>query len=146
MPADGERHDPFLAFRFEVRIAGLPVAGFSDCSGLAMETEVQDYPEGGRNDVMVRLPGRTKQSNLVLRRGIVDRLMWDWYADLVAGRVVTRNGSVVIRSADGARAVAEWEFLDGFPAKWSGPDLNAAQSAVAIETLELAHSGLTRRT
>ena len=140
------RHDPFLAFRFEVRLAGLPAAGFSDCTGLSVETEVLDHPEGGRNDAVHKLLGRTKQANLVLKRGIVDRRMWDWYADLIAGRVATRSGTVVIKSPDGAQALAEWDFTDAFPVKWTGPDLNANQSAVAVETVELAHSGLTRRT
>ncbi|MGY1636836.1 phage tail protein [Geodermatophilus sp. SYSU D00742] len=145
MPAD-DRQDPFLAFRFEVRLAGLPAAGFSDCSGLIIETEVQDHPEGGLNDAVHKLIGRTKQANLVLKRGIVDRRIWDWYADLIAGRVTTRNGSVVIRSLDGAEAVAEWEFSNALPVKWSGPDLNANQSAIAVETVELVHGGLRRRT
>ena len=43
MPETGKRNDPFLAFRFEVRITGLAVGGFSECSGLQLETEIQDY-------------------------------------------------------------------------------------------------------
>ena len=71
---EGSRNDPFLAFRFEVNLAGLPAGGFSDCSGLASETEITEYPEGGRNDTVHKLIGRSKQANLVLKRGIVDRL------------------------------------------------------------------------
>jgi len=82
----------------------------------------------------------------VLKRGIVDRLVWDWYYNLTQGLIVTRHGTVTIRSPDGGSAVAEWEFSDAFPTKWTGPELNAGQSAIAIETLELAHSGLRRRT
>jgi phage tail-like protein len=143
---DSSRKDPFLAFRFGVSLAGLPAGGFSDCSGLASETEIQDFPEGGRNDTVHKLIVRSKQVNLVLKRGIVDRLLWDWYFDLTQGLVVTRHGTLTIRSPDGGSAVAEWEFSDAFPVKWTGPELNAAQSAVAVETLELAHSGLRRRT
>jgi phage tail-like protein len=146
MANEASRRDPFLAFRFEVNLAGLPVGGFSDCSGLASETEIQEYPEGGRNDSVHKLIGRSKQPNLVLKRGIADRLLWDWYYDLTQGRIVTRHGTVTIKSPDGGSAVAEWEFSDAFPVKWTGPELNATQSAVAVETLELAHSGLRRRT
>ena len=35
-----------------------------------------------------------------------------------------------------------WTFQGGIAAKWVGPELNAMQSAVAIETLEIAHQGL----
>lgn len=146
MASEGSRSDPFLAFRFEVNLAGLPAGGFSDCSGLASETEITEYPEGGRNDAVHKLIGRSKQANLVLKRGIADRLLWDWYSDLTQGLIVTRHGTLVIRSPDGGSAVAEWEFSDAFPIKWTGPELNAGQSAVAVETLELAHSGLRRRT
>ena len=30
----------------------------------------------------------------------------------------------------------------GIPVKWTGPSLNASQSNVAIEALEIAHEGL----
>jgi phage tail-like protein len=147
---DDNRMDPFNAFRFTVTLAGLAMdglaGGFSDCSGLALETETQDYPEGGRNDAVHKFIVRTKQANLVLKRGIVNRVLWDWYYDLTQGKIVTRNGTVAIKSPDGATALAEWEFSAGFPVKWTGPELNASQSAVAIETLELAHAGLRRRT
>ena len=146
MASEASRNDPFLAFRFEVNLAGLPAGGFSDCSGLASETEIQEYPEGGRNDTVHKLIVRSKQANLVLKRGIVDRLLWDWYYDLTQGLIVTRHGTLTIQSPDGGSAVAEWEFSDAFPVKWTGPELNASQSAVAVETLELAHSGLRRRT
>ena len=36
-----------------------------------------------------------------------------------------------------------WMFQRGIPMKWVGPSLNATQSAVAIESLEIAHEGLT---
>jgi phage tail-like protein len=144
--SEARRNDPFVAFRFEVNLAGLPAGGFSDCSGLTSETEITEYPEGGRNDTVHKLIGRSKQANLVLRRGIVDRLLWDWYYDLTQGLVVTRHGTLTVKSPDGSSAVAEWEFTNAFPVKWTGPELNASQSAVAVETLELAHGGLQRRT
>ena len=34
---DGDRNDPFVVFRFEIRLDDLPVAGFSECSGLQVE-------------------------------------------------------------------------------------------------------------
>ena len=145
MPSEGERRDPFFAFRFEVQLSGLPAAGFTECSGLSFETEVQDFPEGGRNDVVHKLVGRTKQSNLILKRGIVDRMLWDWYADLMGGQVSPRNVTVRVRTPDGQSSAAEWELAAALPVKWTGPDLNAGQSAVAVETLELVHRGARRR-
>jgi phage tail-like protein len=141
----GSRTDPFLAFRFEVKVDGLSVGGFSECSGLQLETEVLEYSEGGLNTHVLKFPTRTKQANIVLKRGIVDRELWDWYYALSQGQTRRRNGSIVARSASGEQVVMEWQFRSAFPCKWSGPELNASQSSVAVETLELCHQGLERR-
>ena len=140
------RKDPFVAFRFEVRLDDLSVAGFSECTGLQIETEVQDYNEGGLNTHLHKFPTRTKQSNLVLKRGIVDQVMWSWYRDLTEGVVKRRNGSVIVRDPSGSSVVMEWQFREAFPSKWTGPELNATQNNVAVETLELVHHGLKRTT
>lgn len=141
---NGARNDPFLVFRFEVRMDNLPVAGFSECSGLQVETEVQDYNEGGLNTFVLKFPGRTKQSNLTFKRGIVDTNLWAWYDDLSQGRVTFRGGTILVRDASGQDPVMEWQFKRAFPSKWVGPELNATANNVAIETLELVHQGLTR--
>jgi phage tail-like protein len=145
MPSTGSRQDPALAFRFEVSIDERPLGGFSECSGLQLETEVQDYAEGGQNDVLLKFPTRTKQTNITLKRGIVDRQLWDWHHDLTQGRVQLRSGSILVRDPAGEQVLMEWQFQRAFPCKWVGPELNAGQSNVAVETLELCHQGLDRR-
>jgi phage tail-like protein len=141
--------DPFLAFRYEININNMPVAGFSECSGLQVEIEVHSYHEGGLNEYERKFPGRAKQSNLTLKRGIVGRELWDWYYALTQGEITWRNlrdGSVVVRDPSGGRVVLEWDFRCAFPARWVGPELNAAQNSVAVETLELCYQGLVRKT
>lgn len=145
MAETSDRKDPFGAFRFELRIDDLSVAGFSTCTGLQLETEVLDYNEGGQNGHVLKFPGRTKQVNLVLKRGIIDRQLWDWYFDLTQGKVKFRNGSIVVHDASGSEEVMEWQFTRAFPTKWVGPELNAMQRMLATETLELCHEGLTRK-
>ena len=144
MAETGDRQDPFMAFRFEVRIDDVSSGGFSECSGLQLETEVEDYAEGGLNTHLRRFPGRTKQTNLTLKRGIVGRELHDWYVDLVHGLVKFKNGSILVHDPSGGEVKMEWQFHHAFPCKWNGPDLNAAQSSVAVETLELCHHGLIR--
>jgi phage tail-like protein len=145
MAETGVRADPLRAFRFEVLVPGLATGGFSECSGLSIQTEVKEYAEGGLNSHLHVFPGRSSQSRLVLKRGIVDRALHDWFTDMVAGIVVRRSGSIVVLGEEGATPLAEWQFRDAFPAKWAGPDLNASQSTVAVESVELAHLGLERR-
>ncbi|HVQ39823.1 MAG TPA: phage tail protein [Pyrinomonadaceae bacterium] len=144
MPSTAGRNDPFLAFRFEVRVGPLAVAGFSDCTGLQLETEVQDYSEGGLNTNLLKFPTRTKQTNLVLKRGIVDRLMWEWYFALTQGFVQRLSGEVVVHDPSGESDVIIWHFREAFPSKWQGPELSATQNNVAVETVEICHEGLFR--
>jgi phage tail-like protein len=136
------RADPFLGFRFEVRVDDLPLGGFSECGGLQLETEILDYAEGGLNTSLHKLPVRTKQTNIKLKRGIADRSLWDWHAELVGGVVRRRSGSIRIHDPSGGQVVAEWQFHRAYPVKWVGPELNATQNQVAVETIELVHEGL----
>lgn len=144
MPETGARQDPIPAFRFEIRIPEFAVGGFSECSGLQLETEVWTYPEGGWNHYERKRPTRTRQSNIVLKRGIVDRIVWDWYFDLTQGNVERKDGSILVYDPSGGSVLMHWVFKQAFPCKWSGPDLNASQSNVAVESLELCHEGLVR--
>ena len=59
MAESASRIDPISAFRFQVRFNNLPVAGFSECTGLQLETEVYEYAQGGKNDFMLKFPTRT---------------------------------------------------------------------------------------
>jgi phage tail-like protein len=140
MPTSSRR-DPFHGFNFRVEIDGVTVAAFTECSGLASETEVVEYREGG--DFRIRkLPGLTKYTNIVLKRGLtLDRTLWEWREAIVNGRADRRNGSVILMDAE-RNEVARWNFHEAWPAKWVGPELDARSNDVAIETLELAHEGL----
>jgi len=145
MPNTGTRNDPFLAFRFKVTFDGFPTAGFSECGGLQMETEVQDFAEGGVNSHTWKFATRSKQTNLTLKRGIVDKALWDWYHDITNGTMTFRNATITVLDSAGVNAVMEFQILQSFPVKWVGPELNAAQNNLAVEALDLAHQGLERK-
>ena len=145
MTQTGKRNDPIPGFHFEVTLDDLPVMGFSEVTGLQMELDAQDYPEGGQNGFVHKFPNRAKQTNLTLKRGIVDRSVWDWFYQVTQGQVKFRDGSILVHDPAGSVAM-RWDFKKAFPMKWVGPDLNAAQNNVAVETLELAHHGLERIT
>jgi phage tail-like protein len=139
-----QRNDPFTAFRFTVRFDDLPPGGFSDCTGLTVETEVQDFREGGLNTHTWKFVTRSKQSNLTLKRGIVNRVLWQWYDDIVNGKMLFRNGTVVVHDPAGEKDTLEFQIIQAFPVKWAGSDLSAAQNNLAVETVEFAHQGLLR--
>jgi phage tail-like protein len=119
------------------------VAGFSECTGLDATLEILEYKEGGVNDYVHKFPTRASHGNVTLKRGIqmLDDDLWTWHQSFVQGAGTRRDGLIVL--LDESRAPAKvWKFKRGIPMKWVGPALNATQSNVAIESLEIAHEGL----
>lgn len=142
----GIRADPYQVFNFMVEIEGILAGGFSECSGLQVETETLDYREGGLNDYVHRFAGPTKYPPLILKHGLtqIDGL-WGWHQDVVAGKVKRRNGTIYLLDKQ-RLPIMWWDFKEAFPVKWTGPELHANSSNVAIESVELAHRGLSRPT
>lgn len=142
--ATGKRVDPYRNYGFLVEIDGITQAGFSDCSGFGSSTDPVEYREGGENGTVRKLPGLTKHTNITLKWGLTDsRELYDWYREIVTGKIDRKNGSIVVLDTDGKEKV-RWNFFQGWPAKWDGPDFSAKGNDVAIETLEIAHEGIER--
>ena len=140
----GQRLDPYGSFHFLVEIEGILAGGFSECHGLAVETEVHEFREGGVNDHVHHFAGASRSPNLVLRRGLtaIDTL-WEWHQDVVRGSFQRRNGSIYLLD-ERRMPVTWWDFRAAYPVKWNGPELNAGSAAVAVESVELVHTGLSR--
>lgn len=145
-----ERDDPYVGYRFLVEVDGLIVGGFSEVSGLEVSVDTEDYAEGGVNAYTHTLPTRYEHENLVLERGLTDATeLWEWFrlatndpprpADATPRRTVR----ILLQDATGAESWG-WQCRDALPVAYTGPELSAADDAVAMESLELAHRGLTR--
>jgi phage tail-like protein len=138
------RVDPYTSFNFLVEIEGILTGGFSECSGLQSEVEIEEYREGGLNDYVHRFAGRVKHPPLVLKHGLspIDTL-WVWHQNVARGEIERRNGTIYL--LDQMRIpVVWWNFKNAFPIRWTGPDLRAGSNEVAFESVELAHQGLSR--
>jgi phage tail-like protein len=130
------------ARRFYVEIAGIPQAVFTEVSGLQVDMQVHEYQEGGNNGFVHRLPGPVKVGNLTLKRGLTtSNEFFKWCMEVATRSVERRHVSVLMYDLRGV-AVARWDFLNAYPVKWVGPQFTATSQATAIETLELAHSGV----
>lgn len=145
---DTSRHgeDPARAFPFTVslKIGGKEVGSFTECSGLTMERETEQYSEGGTNNFVHVLPGRTKYTNIVLKRGIVEgNELWDWYQKgIFSGQIEPQSLSIILYSRKKV-VLRTWNVEKAYPVKWTGPTMNTSSTDYAVETLELAHHGLT---
>jgi phage tail-like protein len=135
--------DGIPSCRFYVAFEGGPKAVFTELTGLAMELAVEDVEEGGNNDFVHRLPGRCKVSNITLKRGMTtSNEFMNWMFDMAKGTIKRRNVTVSLYYADRNPAM-QWSFANAYPVKWTGPQFKADDTAVAIETVELAHDGMT---
>jgi phage tail-like protein len=140
----GKRLDPYLSYKFRVEIDSLIVGGFSEVSGLQVETETEDRREGGVNDFVHKLPKGSKQANITLKRGITESAaLWNWQQDVVKGKVKRKNVRIILLDAQ-ENEKWYWTFENAYPVKWQGPDFKADSSTTAIETLELVHHGLKK--
>lgn len=140
----GERVDPYLNVRFHVELDSLIVGGFQSVEGLEVELETEEYEEGGVNHYTHVLPTRLTYSNLTLQRGLTtsDEL-WDWMSESIHGTAERKNGRIILLDSAGQQKQA-WEFIDGYPVRWEGPEFSADGGDVAIEALEIAHHGIRK--
>jgi phage tail-like protein len=149
---------PLTGFRFVLELGFVEAGAFSECTGLAAETKVLEYKEGGRNYSALKFAEGGAVSNVVLKRGVLAGSAADalfrWHEGVATGAFghantrptdpdedIDRNVAVVLQGEDGAE-IKRWRLFRAFPVKWVGPDLKAMASEVAMETLELAHEGL----
>lgn len=137
------RGTPYGHFNFVVEIDGVEAAGFSEVSGLGMETEVIEYREGAmRENARIKLPGLTKYSDVTLKRGFAGSLaLYEWARVGADGQDVAR--SVVIILLDEAhQPVLRARLRRARIARLTLGPMNARSSDVAIEELVLAHERL----
>ena len=134
--------DPVIVTRFVIEIDKKAVGYFTDVSGLQVEIEVFPYQEGGENSYEHKLPGRTKFSNITLKRGVVstDNDLWKWLYGAIYGQILRRPVSIRMLNQD-YTDMRRWDLEGAYPVKWSLSDFKSGDSSVAIETLELAHNG-----
>jgi phage tail-like protein len=135
--------DLYVAFVFSVAIGPRMVAGFSEVSGLAVESEVESLREGGVNEFEHQLVGPTRYaSRLVLKRGLGDpQDLWMWYRQVLNGQIARQDVTIYLNGTR-SRPGLQWTLTDACPVKWTGPELRASTSAVAFETIEIVHRGV----
>lgn len=134
--------DATPSYRFYVEIGDVKEAVFTEVSGLQVEMDVTEYREGGLNNFAHFLPGPIKANRVTLKRGMTrSNDFLKWHIPNGSAPVVRKSISVVLYDVEGKR-VATWNFHNAYPVKWTGPQLTADGTSVAIESLEIAHEGM----
>jgi phage tail-like protein len=139
--------DPAIGLRFEVTVDGIDIGSFSGCEGLGAEYEVFEYQEGGENGYVHRIPGRLKYTPVKLTRPLDARSrmgaggLATWFSQLkISMKHCRKTASITALDARGNQ-IAQWNLVDVYPSRWTGPSLGADSNSVPKETLELAHNG-----
>lgn len=141
----GKRRDAFGAYHFTVEFDGVRDSFFRSCSGLKSEAEVQELAEGGLNDTTHKLIGRTKYPNIVLKQGFSGPELWkarEKFLEAGSGGGITRISGIITQLGPND-TTRKWKFEKGWICKWEGPDFDASKNEISVETIEIAHEGLT---
>ncbi|MFN8356906.1 MAG: phage tail protein [Spirosomataceae bacterium] len=135
---------PLPAFHFRVDWGGTNF-GFSEVSGLNVETQVIEYRDGLSPDFStIKMPGMQKFGNVTLKRGVVkgDNEFFKWWDTHLLNTIERRDMTISLLN-EKHEPVYIWKIRNAFPVKVDGGSFKATGNEVAIETLEVAHEGIS---
>ena len=134
---------PLPKFHFLVEWGGTQI-GFTEVTGLDVETEVIEYRHGASPEYhKTKMPGMRKYSNITMKRGTFqgDNEFFDWFNTVSLNKIERRDLTLSLLN-ENHEPVVVWKIKNAFPIKVQSTDLKSDGNEVAIETLELAHEGL----
>ena len=142
------RIEPFQNLRFRVEIDGISSASFIEVIMPEAAIDVIEYREGADPGILRKLSGLTKYGNIILKRGVTENQeLFDWISSVIergAGEN-RRNMSIVLMDEEMNDKI-RWNFRDAWPVKYEISDLNAQQSEIVFEILEIAFESFERST
>lgn len=148
---------PLTKMNFLVTVDGVSgTAAFSEVSGIEATVDVIEFRQGNAHSLApVKIPGLVKHGNVTLKFGYtLDSAFKTWIQECVSEvrgemprsrvqiEMIDINGGApqsLVESITGTRV---WVLTNAWVTKYTAPDLNASQSEVAIETVELAYEEL----
>ncbi len=136
---------PIPKFHFRVEWAGNDV-GFQEVTGLSLETQFIEYRAGNDSTFFTqKVPGLKKNSNITLKKGLFhgDNAFWDWFQDVQTNPERRETVTISLLDEEG-NPVFVWTIVNAFPVKVSAPDLKSDANEIAVESIELAHEGITQ--
>ncbi len=149
---------PAVGFHFRVSLGAGDDDGdsrFQSVAGLSVEVETENKKEGGENRFEHVLPIRTKYPLLVLKKGLIQsKVFRKWCMDNINAittmasqdptkpLITPMDLTVSLLNPDGEELMV-WNIVHAWPKKWSVSDLNAEQSSIVVETIELQYQYFT---
>ena len=145
----GEKQDtnwPLPKFSFEVDITDVGTKlSFQEVSGLDTEMQVIEYRAANTPRFSpIKMPGVAKFGNVTLKKGLFakDQKFFDWQKHIAMNTSKRSTVTITLLDESGSPAMS-WTLQNAWPTKITGTDLKADGNEVAVETIELAHEGIT---
>ena len=155
MPADLNGVILLKGYRFRIAFTGgdsveLAAAYANEVSGLDAEFDVVEYRAGDDMSFTVhKYPGLAKYGNVTIKQCLMQGGL-DFYETVgkyLGGTADHSNDKFSVEISllgDDSEVAATWTLTNAWVTKYTGPDLNSTSSEISVETIELAHEGLTR--
>ena len=91
-----------------------------------------------------KMPGMRKTSDVTLKKGIFkdDKAMWNWINSIKLNTIKRATVTISLLDESGS-PVKTWELANAWPKKITVEGFKADGNTAAIETLILAHEGVT---
>ncbi|WP_293905386.1 phage tail protein [Phenylobacterium sp.] len=148
MADDGSKQSttawPIPKFRFEVKWDS-NVMSFQEVSGLDIESQPIEYRAGDSKAFSVmKMPGIKKYSDITMKKGVLksDNKFWDWFNQIKMNTIKRVPVTISLLDEEGSPTMV-WTLANAWPTKISGTDLKSTGNEVAVETIVIAHEGLT---
>lgn len=135
---------PPLGFHFKVEVLGLPGLAddlrFTEVSGLSFEAAAEEVPEGGENRYVQKYPGRTKFTDVVLKRGLLKNSeVWNWVERCTDTLQIEPKDVDVTLLDESHEPLMTWHLVNAWPVKWAVSDLSASNNSFVVESLQLSY-------
>lgn len=138
---------PPTGFHFKVEVLGFTQDSdtrFTEVSGLSVDLNGDEVPEGGENRFVQKFPSRPKYPDLVLKRGLlVNSDITNWIRDCLGRSPITPKNLDIKLLNEQHQPLMTWHVVNAYPTKWAVSDLNASNNAVTVETLQFYYQYFT---
>jgi len=131
-------------FHFQVDWGGARL-GFKEVSNLTVGIRVIEYRDGNSKEFHTqKIPGRPYYENIILRRGAVkaDNEFFDWWERSQYHPAEKRDISIKLLDEEHNPSLV-WQVRSAFAVKVTWADLKSTGNEVLIESLEIAHEGIS---
>lgn len=135
---------PLPKFYFQVKWGDQEMS-FQEVSGLDIESTPIEYRHGDSKEFsVIKMPGIKKTGNVTMKKGIFkgDNKFWTWFSKIKMN-VIERLAVTISLLDEGGAPTMVWTLANAWPTKITGTDLKSDGNEVAIESIEIAHEGLT---